>query len=268
MKVESQIACYSYFFEIENTLRVAMHNKLLSLFGKEYFNFENFPVFRSNLFGPEYDIDVVSQVMKNKNEEKDSKITPGYDFPFFWYLDTPQLLALLINHWDKYFYNIFNNPKTMRNEIILYAKPLRFIRNSIAHNRVITPSNQDKITIFLSMLKIDINKTLISNYSEIVFTPTNEYESIISEGINNILEDLRAGIIIRNEIIRSLESAYALIIQCRKTRVSINELESIIVEIRQCNKIKRIPGGIEAIRKYCAKTGLLDKLISIKDKGI
>ena len=251
-------------FHIENLIRVATHNLLVLKLGPNYFTEKHFPAFEITEFGKLNTYNLVSESLTKKNDEKKYKQNIGFDYPYLWYLDLSQLTILIEQFWSVYFFELFSNPKNIKDDLFVSLKRVRPIRNSIAHNRYLPLIEYNEIVSCYELVKGSLRKELLFNYEQLVFTLIENQKNEIKSLIEKITELILKYNFIDRLLIKNLQSTYTIYIQSINTnQLDVDKFSILIELLRDYNKLPRKPGVVDLHDKFINENKIELKLKSL-----
>ena len=258
IKVQKQADAYEILFNIENMIRVSMHNIMIEKVGISYFSEKTFPPFLYKSISKDK-IDIIKKANSRKQAEKKYNLSLGYEYQHFWYLDFKILIAVLDNFWNIYFNDIINESNNIKEELINRLKLIIPARNALAHNRYISNIERNDIENSFEIINIHINKKYLFNFQNLAI---NIYEKIVEEILiifEQIIEKIKSLKTIEYNILYNLKSSYSVYISINKID-EINEINSIIELLINYNKLPRKPGSGDIIRKFISNNKLDNKI--------
>ncbi len=263
--INKQAKAYSVMFNIENILRVAMHNIMVQKIGIEYFNINIFPEYEYRELAGDKKINVIMKAKERKKSEKIYNLNLGYDYNYFWYLDYNILISLLEIFGNKYFNELFKNSKS-KSDIILRLKNAAPIRNKIAHNRYISNIDLNDLESLSIILNNGLNNTYLHNYNELALNSLEELLSTFKSSFCNILDIIKNKRIIQHDMLRKLKSTFSAILEVNEIKKTKNDFEEILKIIESYNKLPRKPGRGKEIFDFIHQNGLIDKINLLLEK--
>jgi hypothetical protein len=261
--MEKQRKAYFYIYEIENKLRVAMHNLLVKKIGSNYFTSANFPPFAYILIRKDH-LDIVNSAVTRKNKEKIYNLNLKYDYPLLWYLDYSILVAALDYFWDKYFHELFREPIKIKIDIINRLVNLAPCRNAIAHNRYLSIIDFNDLESLYLILGSSIKKELLINYDNLALNIIEALYEKVTKEIDSLILILDTNLTVDDNKLNILISDISAI-SSTSQNASLNSIISEIFQIlNKYNQLPRKPGHYSIIRKYIDNSDILLKLEHLK----
>lgn len=263
MPIDKQKRAYELTFLIENLLRVSMHNLMVKKVGVNYFVEAVFPEFEYKKISGSKQINIVVEAKKRKSLERQYNITRNYDWPYLWYLDLTILIALIVNFWNEYFYEMFTEPNRIKNDIILRIENILPVRNAVAHHRYISSIDFSDLESLLKVLKESLNDLYINNFDKFTFNTGESLFICLIHNLKEIKDLIKAGNYIDRRKLRDLKSMLGALAAILVKDDYIQISEEIIVIIEKYNKLSRKPGQGEKITAFQKETLIENKIIKL-----
>jgi len=261
-EIAKQSEAYKILFDIENKLRVGMHNLMIEKEGICYFSKNIFPPFE---YGKR-NLSIIDSVLSRKSKEKDLNLKLKYEYPHFWYLDYKILIATIEHFWGMYFNSLFNINEQCKDDVICRLLFVAPIRNAIAHNRYISHIDLNDIKSLHAILEASIEKKYLYNFNDVAL---NSFEIIIDDLIDickNIREKISTKIIINSDKLRNLKSIYSIYNSIIEKQDDLSIINQVIRQIDTYNNLPRKPGNAKKINDFVKDTELLNKLDSLIER--
>lgn len=256
-----QSNAYVMFFIIENILRVSSYNCLKSRIGSNVSLKIVFPTFKSKYVKEQ--IDIPESVLKKKKETMEN-INLGYSYPDFWYLDYFILVVILDYFWDKYFSDIFDTSIISKKKLISKLLEVSGIRNSVAHNRFLSPLDFAKIQDLYTIIDGAINVKYIHNYKSMVYTIPDDLREIIVHRIKSMIMLISERKVVPPKYITEIKDNLFSLSNIIVIRADItHEYENVKRIILEYNGMSRIPGKGQKIKLFVDQTDLIKKLNNV-----
>lgn len=256
---DHQLSAYQSMYELENTLRVVLHNYLSRKYGDNYFRSEFFIPFKDSI--SEKPLDIVKYIESKVSAEKRllGKERGVHDI---WFLDYSILVLLIKHHWgdDICFATIFEDlDEAERDYMIKRLLNLVEIRNDIAHNRIVNRIGANDIESVLKDLMNYIKGEYLED-NDIVMNRDNiellkELISIL-EGLIFALERMEIAKLSR---LISIRHTLAITMSQNDYSKIFGEIEVLIEILKNYNTLRR-PNASGIIKDYLNEKQLTEKI--------
>jgi hypothetical protein len=261
-QLSKQAEAYKYLYEIENSLRVAMHTAMATKMGLAYFNDAVFPPFEDKS-STIRKINLARKARALKKKEREYNLQFGYEYHHFWYIDYRELVLALEQYWDQHFSDIFNDRLYTKADIIGRLIRLSAFRNNIAHNRYISNIDLSEIRSVWALIRRSIKKDFLINYKSLAYNSQEEMIRAFSSAITDIKATIGKCLIVNYTDLQRLLSLGAYLTAILSEDAFGADVKVLKETIEAYNAIPRTPGNAPEINRFINSSNLNEKVENV-----